>query len=319
MVTSYRQNGLLFLVLENSYIRTTILPAVGGKVVRLTKKQSGTQFLLQPVQEYSETRLPYYGANYRQYDPSGFDDCFPTIGASLCPTKNHNGQVAAIHFPDHGELWGIPWNYHISEKSVHLSVRGVRFDYEFSKTIRLEHETLHIGYQLINLSNSPLVYLWSAQPLLEIQTGSQILFNNKVQKVMLDWTTDAERGQSGDRLPWPWLSGYGGINYARIPSPECSYAMKFYTDALATEYCGYMRSDTGEKLMIEFDPEQIPYVGILLWYNGGSNVPGQVSSTIALQPSTGRPDSLHQAYIRNEYAELNAFGMKEWSLRISLI
>lgn len=318
MVTSYRQNGLLFLVLENTHLRATILPAIGGKMVKLTRRQSGTQFLLQPALEYSETRLPYYGAEYLQYDPGGFDDCFPTVGASRWPIQNDNGQHSTIHFPDHGELWGIPWNYHISDNSVYLSVKGVRFDYEFSKTIRLEQESLHIGYKLINLSNSPLVYLWSAQPLLEIQTDSQILFNDRVENVLLDWTTDEDVGHSGDCLPWPCLSGKDDTNYAFIPSPESSFAMKFYTDALAADYCGYMRSDTGEKLIIEFDPEEIAYVGILLRYIGGPNSPEHNRSTIALQPSRGRPDSLQQAYARKECAELNAFGMEQWSLRISL-
>jgi len=318
MVTSYRQNGLVFLVLENAYIRTTILPVIGGKMVELTRKQSGTQFLLQPAHAYRTSRLPYYGADYFQYDLSGFDDCFPTIGASACPTKNDYGRHTTVHFPDHGELWGIPWNYYISEESVHLTVKGVRLNYEFSKTIRLEQETLHIDYRLINLSDSPFAYIWSAQPLLKAQPGSRILFDDSVDTVLLDWTTEAEIGKPGDRLPWPWLSPSRDTNYAIIPSPESTYAMKFYTDALVTEYCGYMRSDTGEKLIIEFDPQKVPYVGILLWYNGWSNNSGQARSTIALQPSRGRPDSLQQAYDRNEHMELDAFGMDEWSLRISL-
>ena len=39
------------------------------------------------------------------YDASGFDECFPTIGACAYPEAPWQGVIA----PDHGELWTLPW------------------------------------------------------------------------------------------------------------------------------------------------------------------------------------------------------------------
>lgn len=316
MVTQFRQNGLLFLMLENAYIRIIILPAIGGKIVELTKKQSGTQFFLQPSREYSNTRLPYYGADHLRYDPSGFDDCFPTIAASTISTKDKNRQQMDIHFPDHGELWGIPWEYHVSEESVYLNVHGVRVNYEFSKSIRLDQTTVHINYRLINLSDSPFMYIWSAQPLLEAHPGSEIILDASIDKVFLDWTTDSSIGQHGEYLPWPWLDRNQNSSLAISPPCGKQHTMKLYTDVLESGFCGYVRSDSGEKLFMEFDPRKIPYIGILLWYNAWPDDPGKTLYTVSLQPSSGRPDTLQQAYCNNECSQINTFSMEEWSLKM---
>lgn len=318
IISSYRQNGLVFLVLENSAIRTAILPEFGGKMIELKRKETGTQFLLQPVCDYSEAWLPHYGANYFDYEPGGFDDCFPTITASTCPIEKGAEQSATIHFPEYGELWSLPWDHHISAESIHLAIRGVRFDYEFSKTIRLEGSTIYINYRLINFTRRQFPYIWSAHPLLVIQAGSRILMDKDVKKVMLDCTNREEIGKSGDVLPWPWLSDRHDTDYAMIGSCDNTLAMKLYTQVRATGYCGYERSDTAEKLIFEFDPSELPYVGIAWRCIDRLGKADAGRSTLSIQPSRGRPDSLQLACGRHEHAMLEPFGMDEWSLRISL-
>ncbi|MEJ2051031.1 MAG: hypothetical protein P8Y60_14540 [Calditrichota bacterium] len=287
-------------------------------MVDLMRKETGTQFLLQPVRDYSAAWLPHYGANYFDYEPGGFDDCFPTITASTCPIRKGTGQSATIHFPGFGELWSLPWDYHISEESIHLAIRGVRFDYEFSKTIRLLASTIQIEYRLINFSGEPLPYIWSAHPLLEIQGGSRILLDKNVEAVMLEWASLEDIGKSGDILPWPWLSDRHDTNHAVSSSCEDTFAMKLYTQAQATGYCGYERADTSEKLLFEFDPPEIPYVGISWGYNDRIGQTGNCHPLLSIQPSRGRPDSLQMACERHEHTILKAFGMDEWSLNISL-
>ncbi len=318
-VAHYRQNGLQFLVLENHEIRTIVLPAVGGKMVELTNKQSGTQFLRQPVRAYSKTHLPYYGAAYPQEDPSGCDDCFPTIAASTITTKEQ-GQPRALHFPDHGELWGIPWVYHVSKDTpaLYLHTEGVRWQYEFSKTMWLEHATVHIAYRMINESAVPFEYLWSLQPWLQAPPGSEIGFEPGVDRVMLDWTTDASLGQPGEYLPWPLGQPGRESNSAVLPIRPENHTLKVYTDALVDGCCEYTRSDTGESIRFEFDPQHVPYVGVLLGYPGGGNRSNYLPPTIAIQPSCGRPDALHQARARGEHATLDTWGMAEWALQISV-
>lgn len=318
MVTRYRQNGLLYLVLENDYISATILPAIGGKMLGLTKKKSRTQFLLQPPYEYSKTQVPNYGADYLQYGPSGFDECFPSLAASTYPLIHDHTCRKPLHIPDHGELWGIPWSHHITEDFIYLRVKGVRFNYEFSKTIRVEETTICIEYRVVNLSERPFVYIWSAQPLLKVQPDSNIILEQGIDTVLVDWATDSTIGKHGEYVPWPGGKQSESNNFAIVPARTKKQTVKLYTDKSLEGFCAYRRADTGEKITFEFDPQKVPYVGILLWYDGRESHLNQSRSAIALQPSSGRPDVLQQAYARNEYSEIAASGMEEWTLRISL-
>jgi len=320
-IKKYYQNDLVYLVLENREVIVTISPTIGGKILELKRKRSGTQFLLQPENNYSINQLPYYGADYNQYQPAGLDDCFPTMAASPYSSTGSDGQQSDIHFPDHGELWSIPWEYHVSNESVYLSVKGVRLDYEFSKTIRLEQSTVHVNYRLINCSTSPFSYIWVAHPFLEVQPGSKILFGQSVNQVLLDSTTDPTLGQPGTQIAWPWSVRNNSANSSlRVPPRDSppNYIVKFFTEALGVGTCSYVRADTGEQIIFDFNPEKIPYIGIFLQHAGGSSSRGQVRSKLALQPSIGRPGSLQQACARKECREIDAFGLEEWVLRISV-
>lgn len=320
-IKKYYQNDIPYLILENNEIIVTISPAMGGKILGLQKIQSGTQFLLQPNHDYNTNRLPYYGADYNRYQPAGFDDCFPTMRASSHPGKGRDGQPANIHFPDHGELWSIPWDYYVSDESVYLSVKGVRLDYEFSKVIRLEQSSVYVDYRLINYSTVPFSYIWAAHPLLEVQPGAEICFEQRLNKVLLDYSTDPALGRPGTRISWPGLTHGKNTNYSIIPPPKehaKNYIVKFYTDPLIVGTCSYVRADTGERIIFKFDPEKIPYIGIFHQYLEKSTSLEQAHHKIALQPSIGRPGSLRQACARNECGEIDAFGMQEWSLQLSV-
>src|SRR5579862_4893411 len=106
-----------------------ILPEIGGKIASLRSEESGTEFLWQ-----DDTR-PYrpilYGDDFGNYDASGFDECFPTIGECRYPEFPWEGVTA----PDHGELWCTPWRYDLKDEAVRLYAHGVRFPYLFEKRI----------------------------------------------------------------------------------------------------------------------------------------------------------------------------------------
>ncbi len=322
MGKTYYRNEVLYVVLENAYLHMTVVPEVGGKVLTLTKKDTGTQFFLEPTHEYRKAGLPYYGAEYGRFDPCGFEDCFPTIAPCDAPINPEQAQKPNA-FPEHGEVWSIPWDYHVASEggAMYLHVTGVQLAYEFSKKIRLDGPTVHMEYRVMNLADQPFAYIWAAQPLLEAPSGSRLLLGDEVETVFLDWTTDEALGQHGDYVPWPRLKSPQPINDAVISHSDRQESLKVYTDALTTGTCGYVRGDTGEILRMEFAPHQIPYLGILVWRESGAQKGRKNRSprrAVALQPSKGRPDSLQEAYARKEHAELGAFEMAEWTLRMTL-
>jgi len=314
MIQRYRKNGLLHVLLENEHLRLTVLPEFGGKMLELRRKVTGTQFLLPPQQDYIRSRLPSYGEDYLRSGPAGFDECFPTVAASLHPATNGMKHQTAI--PDHGELWAIPWEHWISEEALFLSARGVRLPYSLSKTIRLSTESVLLEYKLTNDSGRDLHYLWSPQPLLAIQPGSRILLDEHVTEVLLDWSTDTDLGRHGDLLPWPRLYPGCELDFGVIQPRDARVAIKVYTEALVCGVCGYLSARTGEQIEFRFDPRKLPYVGILFWYNDWPASPGEAFYTVAIQPSSGRPDALHSAYAREECTVIEPQAMQEWSLTI---
>ncbi len=309
MILQYRKNGLVFLLLENAALRVQVLPQFGGKMVELLNKQTGTQFLLEPAQDYTQKMLPSYGAEYAQHAPGGFDECFPTIRASVYQWNGAAGD-RKYFFPDHGELWSIPWTYHMSNHAIYLSVQGVRADYEFKKKITLHEHTVQIDYTLVNLSDRVLEYLWAPQPLLRIHPGCQILLDEGIQRVSLEWTTDAAVGKQGAYLSWPYLDDNRKMDYRIIPEPDIGRTIKLYARSPGSGQCGLHRKDTGERILFKYDTDEFPYIGLWLCYGGWPvNNPAPLYS-VAIQPTTSRSDSLQTALERGSIRKLASWRRK---------
>lgn len=314
MIQRYRTNGLLRITLTNRFLSLTVLPEFGGKIISLQCIDSGTEFLLQPDHEYHRNMLPSYGADYLRSGPAGFDECFPTVATSFHPETD--GVKDRTVFPDHGELWAIPWKYWTSEEALFLFARGVRMSYSLSKTIRLKGGAVCMEYQLTNDSGRSIHYIWSPQPLLAVEPGSQILLDESVTEVLLDWSTDAALGRHGDLLPWPRMHPRHQMDFAVIQPREVRIAAKIYTEPLDRGICVYRTAQTGEQIEFRFDPRKLPYVGILLWYNNWPATAGDTYYTVAIQPSSGRPDALHRACARGECTFIEPQSIQEWSLTL---
>jgi len=187
----------LLLYIENDYLRLEFLPEIGAKMIRLQHKKTGRQFLLEPQNQDKNYHRPFYGANFESYDTSGFDDCFPTVSASPYPHLPDNKELS---FPDHGELWSIPWKYNIEHNHIAFSCDGHQFPYHFEKHIELNDNVISIFYRVQNLSENDFYYLWSAHPLLQVEPGDQLIFGEKISSVFLNWSSEDRIGKYGDIL-----------------------------------------------------------------------------------------------------------------------
>src|SRR5437870_1461875 len=117
------------LALENDFVSMILIPQIGGKVVSIKSVVTGREFLWQDNSR--PYRIPRYSDGFGNYDASGFDDCFPSIGE--CPYPEFPWQ--GIIVPDHGELWCSPWHAEPGDASIYLHTYGVRFPYHFEKWI----------------------------------------------------------------------------------------------------------------------------------------------------------------------------------------
>src|SRR5260370_26982890 len=90
------------IVVDNGSLRLTLIPELGGRIVSLIRNESGYEYLLPPPDPERAYRPCNYAERFEEYEPSGFDECLPTIAACLYPEK----PFSASRFPDHGDFCG---------------------------------------------------------------------------------------------------------------------------------------------------------------------------------------------------------------------
>jgi hypothetical protein len=313
------RDGLESVTIENNYLKATFLPEVGGKMIRLMNVKTGNEFLLESQLVDRSYQRAYYGAEFAKFDVSGFDDCFPTIAASPYRSLSRADILHDIGFPDHGELWSRPWEYNFDGKEISFSIEGVKANYRFERKARVEENKLILSYALTNLSNEPFSYLWSAHPLLKIHVGDRLILPRSVTRVLLDWVSDEKIGKHGDIAPWPFLSCTNKeMNYAEVQDKTVAFALKCFTERLSEGYAGLYNKEIDQSVVFEFDVAENPYLGVWLCYGGWPADTAEKHYTVALEPCNGRPDSLSEAVLRKECAEVDPGDTRKWGLTLSV-
>ena len=307
-----REGEFQRIVLENEALRAVILPELGGKIASLVSRKTGREFLLQhPDRPYRRAR---YADSMVDYDISGFDECLPTISACSYPEPPFTG----VMMPDHGEVWALPWKHEIRDEELTLEVAGVHLPYVFRRKIRLADSAVELDYEITNAGSKPFKYLWSAHPLLGVEAGAEIVLPGDVRELLVDYSA-RQRFEVGATIPWPHaLSRDGKLVAANmISGPEQKTADKLFSPRLSQGYCGLRFPASGEAVFFRFDPQQVPFVG--LWIcQGGFPAEGTPEFTVAIEPCSGRPDSLVTAINRGECPELPPYATQRWWLHIEI-
>ncbi|HLJ86173.1 MAG TPA: hypothetical protein VKZ53_05080 [Candidatus Angelobacter sp.] len=295
------------ITLQNREIRLVAMPEWGGKIVSIERLESGHEFLLQPA-HLSRAR------NNRFEDHAfGFDDCFPTVTACEYP----HGPFQGTMLPDHGELWARPWKHQASGGHLLLSVKATALPCTFQKRIALRGDTVLCEYELESLSDHPFYYLWSAHPLLNVREGCNIILGSGVAQVMVGGSKGKRLGQPGDLCSWPVARIEGREIDLSVIGPVNNAAEKLFAGQLLQGSCSVHDPVADETISLHFDTTQTPYLGIWLCQGGWpEDSPGHF--TAALEPCTGRPDSLAEAIERQECAMVLPRQKNRWSMQIRL-
>jgi hypothetical protein len=231
--SSIRQTRLASLdavVLENGSLRLTVVPELGGKIVSLIRSESGFEYLLQPDNSERAYRRRNYGDRFEDYEPSGFDECLPTIAECLYPDE----PFFPRRLPDHGDIWCLPTGIEIVGEQIKLTNCIRSLPLHFKKTIQLRGHIVRLEYEVTNLSQSVVRFLWSAHPLLRVEPGAEIILPRNIREVEIGWSRDGRLGKSGDRCSWPRAADCSGamVELNRIGSPNAGTAEMLFTHRL---------------------------------------------------------------------------------------
>lgn len=294
-VTQTRFKNLKAVTLDSPTLSVTVLPDRGANIISIKDKQTGREWMWQ--NPYVDYKLPAYAADYMEYDVSGFDDCFPTVGESSYPDRPWKETI----LPDHGELWSLPWDYIIGESQVTFRVHGIRLPYEFEKTVKLvEPDKIELSYKVTNPTPMSMKAAWAGHALVAIEPGIQVFLpdDTRFQDPIKPWKTT-----KSDGLLWMKLGG-----------PETASGLKVFTKTLTSGFGGFLDPKTGSFFAMMFSPKELPYIG--LWIDQGLLLDDKnVHYNAGVEPSDGGEDYAFSAARKMLHA-IPPKSTKEWKVTI---
>jgi galactose mutarotase-like enzyme len=304
--------GFEAVVLSNGRIQVTFVPELGGKMTSLRRLSTGTEFLLQPP---TTPLRRYSGGAFEDYDTSGFDECFPTVTGCEYP----EGDFAGTELPDHGELWSSPWRYVVRGDELCMAIAARKLPCEFRKRVRLDGDTVVLQYEIQSFTDAPFFYIWSSHPLLTVRAGDRILLPLGVDQMLVNASSDSHLGDLGAICDWPLAKNQAGgtEDISVVKSRTASSAKKLYTNKVAVGCAALYHAASNESIAFHFDPQTVPYIGVWIC-EGGWPTTQNGHHTVAIEPCSGRPDSLAEAVARKECPELLPGAVHRWELRIQI-
>ncbi|MCC6802542.1 MAG: hypothetical protein IT319_06640 [Anaerolineae bacterium] len=302
-------DDLKILTAARHDVSLQVLAELGGKIASL--KWNGREVLAQNPRK--PFRKAVYGAPYSDYDASGFDECFPTVGDCTYPEP----PLLGVELPDHGELWSIPWQQLPCDDGVHLAATGVRLAYQFHRWITLPAPgQVHLRYELVSQSSEPFKCLWSAHALLAIRPGMIIHLPEGV-RMKVNWSKGERLGDLLDEHPWSFTTDRAGnpVDLSRILPQDAGLVDKLFTTRLRDGWCVLHDPADGFYVAALFAPEQIPYLGLSINLGGWPvDAPGYYN--LGIEPCSGYPDRLDVAMARGDCITLPAHGRRTWEWRL---
>lgn len=293
------------LVIENHDIRLETVPDLGAKIVSCLDKKHSFEWLAAP---FSEIVKPEYGANFTDQNMCGWDEMFPTIIAC---------EWGGIIFPDHGELWSLPWNFHTTDELIACKVQGIAFPYHLKREISIDPpDSFILKYSLRNDSVVPFPWLWAAHPQFNADENTRIVFPDTINSVVNVVNDDPVFGKSGTVYTWPkgTLQNSEQINLDRIQQTSKNISRKFYGNPeIPVNRVEIKALRQNCSLRMEWDAEKLPYAGI--WIDEGQY---NQKTVIAIEPSNAYFDS-HQIAMENQKLSWTAPGKcTTWEIRITI-
>lgn len=271
-----------------------IAPALGGKLVTLRRTDGDNVLYAPPELPY---RLPDVDGDFSLHDTSGFDECFPTVGACT---------VEGRALPDHGQVWSRPATWR--REAATLVVTSELPDARFVRRLRIDGATLHIDYEVTASRRQPM--LWSAHPLLAVHEGAQIVLPDEVTELSVEWSARP----LPSRVGWPV---HDGARLDTLGPAANARAYKVFTGSLTTGACALYDPASDTAVTMRFDAAELPFVGLWVCEGGWPVTRPAKHYTVALEPCTAPVDSLDRAVADETARWLEPNTPRRWGLAVT--
>lgn len=301
-------HGLRAVLLENEWLRVTLLPDVGGKIYDLVWKPTGRNFLWHNPRIIPQTYA--IEANFDNYWCGGWDEGFPT-----CDECDYAGE----HYPNLGELRSLRWTVDGAEQTdegitAQFSAFGPISPVRVRKTVTLYKEAaaVSVSSEITNLGSLPLDFIWGTHP--AIDPGKRTVLRVPAKTGIVGLASHPSLGAPGQLYRWPSLETAGARTDMSLTQPsEAGIFCGHYATGLEAGWYAIEDLDTGEGFLLQFPKEVCPQLWMWLVYGGWRGY-----RHVILEPWTSRPVNLAEAVRQKTHRTLKPGEQLEVEVRATI-
>jgi Aldose 1-epimerase len=291
------EDAMTDLILQNEQVTVAVAPDFGARVTQLIDRATGRDWMAPGGRSGQTGEDAVYGVA----EAVGWDECFPTVGRC-----DATGTVWGRILRDHGDLWGRPFAV-VEHRTDLLTLEYESDQFRFVRTLRLDGATLHVDYQIDNLTAEPMPYLWALHGLLAVRPG---------ERIELPGVT---------RLTAPYVSLNGAIiDLPVIHWPDTKAALGFDIDIVQPQSAGFAakmyaavprhaRAKVGG-LEIVWSGAQNGHLGLWFTYGGWPGVGGV--HQLAIEPTNASAGDLTEAL--GQVTPIAPFGQHRFAVQFNL-
>jgi hypothetical protein len=263
-------------------VEISVVPELGAKIISLKNLRTGREWLWRPTDEL-KLFCNRAGDEFFQSPLTGIDECLPTIAP--CEWQGRE-------LPDHGEVWGAPWQVNsaawengVLQASVHLKTLPL----EFERTMELQENEIQISYQLANRGVAEEKFLWAFHPLLKLQPGDELELPASTRALLngADWIDAVD---------------------SAVPEKKCA---KNFAAPVSEGFAAVKNSKTGDRLEFIWSAAENGALGLWLTRGGWHG-----HHHFSIEPTNAANDSLASAATQNRCGKISGNGSANWRLYI---
>ena len=284
-------------------LAAAIDPDNGGRILSLTSGPAHERFEWLAVG--TDAPDPTRGIPFVRDGMGGWDEVVPSVAPVTLAT--------GVGIPDHGDAWNTPWEVVRALSatpgllaSLTLEITLASVPVTIRRTIAASGAGLVLEYVASTTSEVPIPLLWSAHPQFRAEPGSTV--SVAVGGVPLRPALVEEYPERGVARSWELVANTG--------LPPRGVSRKVFVDrgihtAMPAVDSATLSHPTGEALTLAWNPAELPHLG-LFW----DNAEFAGGAIIAIEPSTGRGDSLLDADAAGRVLRVARAAPLSWSLRV---
>ena len=287
------------ITLQNDQIEVTVAPDFGARVTRLIDRASGRDWMAPGGQSAQTGEDAVYGLA----EAVGWDECFPTVGRC-----DASGTVWGRPLRDHGDLWGR--NFAVAEQRPDLLTLEYASDqFRFVRTLRLDGATLHVAYQIDNLTAEPMPYLWALHGLLAVRPGERIVLPG-LTRLTAPYVSLGGTLIDLPQVNWPDTTAVLGFDIDTVQDDSIGFAAKMY----APDQTQAMVGGPGGWLKMAWSGDRIGHLGLWFTYGGWPGLGGV--HQLAIEPTNASAGDLTEALA--QVSPIAPFGQHHFAVSLTL-